>query len=213
MMSWGELVRLADFIGAPDSAAEVVTPMRFAHVLCRGEDGTRQHLKMRWGLVPPWEKDPASGTRFLHARGESLDEKRTFKEAFLHRRGLLIVKTFNEGEEVSPSKTRQYIVTPRDGMPLAIAVIWERWNEEHAGALLTFAMVTVAANALISKITDRMPAVIHPDAWSKWLGEEAASDEDLKAMLVPSDGDWDMAPEVKAPPARPRRPDPQPGLL
>jgi hypothetical protein len=36
--------------------------------------------------------------------------------------------------------------------------------------LLTFAMVTVAANKLIGEITDRMPAVIPPEHWGTWLG-------------------------------------------
>jgi putative SOS response-associated peptidase YedK len=32
-------------------------------------------------------------------------------------------------------------------------------------------MVTVPPNKLIARITDRMPAVIAPNDWAKWLGE------------------------------------------
>lgn len=56
-----------------------------------------------------------------------------------------------------------------------------------------------------------MPAIIQPEHWAKWLGEEPASVAELKAMLVPFEGDWDMEPEKRTPP--PRRSSDQPGLF
>jgi len=56
-------------------------------------------------------------------------------------------------------------------------------------------MVTVPANRLIGTITDRMPAIVAAEHWAKWLGEEPASVEDLKPMLVPLEGNWTMRPE------------------
>jgi hypothetical protein len=96
----------------------------------------------------------------LHARAETIDSLPTFAEAFVHCRGLLIVSTFNDGKEVSPTKTIQHTVTPRDGRPIAIAVIWERWTNGREDELLTFVMVTVPPNKLIRTMTDRMPAVL-----------------------------------------------------
>lgn len=195
MMGWGELVALADLIGTQGGPSETVTPMRFANIIHLDDDGQRRTSRMRWGLVPPWEKDPMRGSKFIHARAETLDEKRTFRDAFAKRRGILVVSTFNEGKEITPKKTEQYTIVPRGGEPLSIAVIWEQWMERAAGKLLTFAMVTVPANKLISSITDRMPAVVQPEDWLKWLGEVPAHAEELKAMLVPFDGEWDMGPE------------------
>ena len=195
MMSWNRLVELADLVGTREGPTETITPMRFASVIRLTANGGRECVRMRWGFVPHWENDPVKGSKFIHARAESLDERRAFAEAFTSRRGLLVVRTFNEGREITPRKTEQHVITPRDGMPLAIAVIWERITETHGGALDTFAMVTVAANRLISSITDRMPAIVLPANWARWLGEEAASPGELKAMLEPFEGDWDMAPE------------------
>lgn len=212
MMSWSAYVRLADLVGAPQSPLEVVMPMRYATVLALDGNGKRAQVKMRWGLVPPWQKDPDTSPRYIHARAEGIEEKPTYRDAFLHRRGLLIVRTFNEGEDVG-SKTIQHTITPRDGLPMAIAVIWERWHEAHGGTLLTFAMVTVAANKLITPITDRMPAVLQGGDWGKWLGEEPATAEELKTMLQPFEGAWDMAPEKPAKSPPPPKPKPQPDLL
>jgi putative SOS response-associated peptidase YedK len=211
MLAWGDLVTLADLVGVPSGAAETVTPMRFATVIARDEAGKRKAVRMRWGMAPRHANDPMSGTKHIHARAETAETLPTFREAFLHRRGLVVVSTFNEGKEITPKKTEQYVVTPRDGRPLAIAVIWERWSKHNEGELLTFAMMTVAANALIGTITDRMPAVVRPEDWGKWLGEEPASIEELKSFLKPFEGDWEMRAQTKSPP--PKKPGAQADLF
>jgi len=70
-------------------------------------------------------RHPTCGTPspHIHARAESIDAKATFRDAFARRRGLIFVSSFNEGQEVSPTKTVQYMLTPPDDRPVAIAVI------------------------------------------------------------------------------------------
>ena len=56
-----------------------------------------------------------------------------------------------------------------------------------------------------------MPALIEDGDWTKWLGEEPATAEELKAMLRPSGRDLDMRKAGK-PPAKPKKGD-QPTFL
>ena len=199
------------------SPQDTVTPMRFASVLTLNARGDRVVRRMRWGFVPFDAPDQMKyGAKFIHARAETVDTKPTFRDAFLKRRGLVVVDSFNEGEEVTPKKTQQYVVTPKERTRLAIAVIWERWGGPGPIPLDTFAMVTTPPNALIGTITDRMPAVIQSDQWAKWLGEEPASVQELKEMLAPFEGDWRMeaAPKASRPrPAGAGESDPQPSLF
>ena len=183
-------VRIAEAI--LDGADETITPMRLASVIARDRGGVRRAVRMRWGLM----RDRAEP--HIHARAETIDTKPTFRDCFLQRRGLVLATTFNEGEEVTPTKTQQYVITPEE--TVAIAVIWDRWNAEPP--LLTFAMVTVEANPLIAAITDRMPALIEPEDWAKWLGEESATVEELKAMLKPSPREFTMERAGKPPPVK-----------
>jgi putative SOS response-associated peptidase YedK len=207
MMSWGTLVHLADLVGAKEGPSETITPMRFATVIRLNASGARETARMRWGFVPRWETDPIKGTKFIHARAETVDTKRAFADAFHSRRGLVVASTFNEGREITPRRTEQHAIKPNDGSPLAIAVIWERWGERHAGSIDTFAMITVPANRLIATITDRMPAIVAPEDWSKWFGELPSHAEELKAVLKPFEGDWTMQPEKpKPPPQKPAAP-------
>ena len=213
LVAWGDAVTLEEMSAAgDDGAAETVTPMRFATVIRLGRDGRREAARMRWGLVPASAPDPSDGARFIHARAETIESKPTFRGAFFARRGLLVVNTFNEAKEIAPRKTEQHVVTLKGRSATAIAVIWERWEKSGAPPPLeTFAMVTVPANDVIGTITDRMPAIIADADWGKWLGEEPATLDELKAMLMPSDLPMDM--ERAGKPAPPPKPDPQGDLF
>jgi len=215
MMGWSRVVELAGLLAASEGPIETATPMRFATVIRLNAAGARETARLRWGLVPPWEKDPGIGTKFIHARAETIDEKRTFRGAFFARRGLVAVNSFNEGEEITPKKTRQHVIVPNDKKPLAIAVVWEHWGEGHDASLDTFAMVTVPANELIASITDRMPAIVAYEDWAKWLGEEPATVADLKSMLKPFGGECTMTVQgAKSPPPKtPERKEEQKGLF
>lgn len=178
----------------------VATPMRMASIVRLDDDGERQTALMRWGFDAPWER----AKLVIHARCETVDTKPTFRDAFAKRRGILVCRTFNEGQEVG-SKTRQFVIAPKDGRPVAIAVIWQAETLPSGQPILTFVMVTTPNNELIGTITDRMPAVLQPGDWSKWLGEEPATLAELKAMLKPYDGEWDMSPQDPPTPPKPPR--------
>jgi putative SOS response-associated peptidase YedK len=206
MAGWESVVAYSEALTATDGPAETVTPMRLANVVCLDENGERQTLKMRWGAAEKGAKVPGNFPKHIHATAEKLD---TYWRYLAHQRGILIVKTFNEGQDVG-SKTIQHTITPNDGKPLGIAVIYEKWEQEDGGELYTFVMMTTPANKQITdaNVTDRMPAVLSPEKWETWLGETGASIEEAKALLVPVDGDWMM--EAKAPKtARPAKPKPQ----
>jgi putative SOS response-associated peptidase YedK len=211
MKDWEAMVELAELVlSISHGLTETVTPMRVASVIRLNADGQREVARMRWGFVPANAADQNIGTQFIHARAETIEEKPTYRDAFFNRRGLVVVRTFNEGKEITPTKTEQHVITPRDGKPLGIAVIWERWRKMP---LESFAMVTTAANALIGTITDRMPAVIAPEHWGKWLGEEPASVDELKAILQPFEGDWDMEAATRTKSPAPKKPSAQQELF
>jgi putative SOS response-associated peptidase YedK len=217
MMSWARLHHLADLTasagdGVAGDELQMRTPMRFASVIRLDAGGRRETVAMRWGFADARAKTPLERPRHMHARAETIDVLPTFADAFAHGRGLVLVKTFNVGEELPNGKVRQWVVSPRDGKPLALAVIHERWTDRNEGELLTFVMVTVPANPLLARATDRMPAIIAPEHWSAWLGEMPAAAEELKAMLTTVYGDWDLS-EQQKPQKRPAREAAQQGMF
>jgi putative SOS response-associated peptidase YedK len=173
-------------------AVETVTPMRPASVISLDAAGVRRAMRMRWGLLPQAVRDPAAVKPHIHARAETLDRKPAFREAFLSRRGLVAVTSFNEGRDLGRGKSEQHELVSGDGKPLAIAVVWEQ-----GAPLASFAMVTVPPSDLIATITDRMPALIEEADWPLWLGEVPAPAGAAKALLRPSARSLSMSLAVK----------------
>ena len=173
------------------------------------ETRARRVVKMRWGFPDPrdWRRP-----RPIHARSETIDGKEPFRTPFhAGQRGIVIFRTFNEGEEVvKPSgrtETRQWTVDPRDGQPRGFAFVWRRFEISDLPApLLACVMATVPANALIRRTVKsqeddpRMPAILEDDAWSTWLGEGDATPAAAKALLRTMEGvNWQAAPEPRKP--------------
>jgi putative SOS response-associated peptidase YedK len=185
-------------LSAPGAADDTITatPMRMASIIYLDATGQRQVQQMRWGFADLKASNP-NRPKHMHARAETIDKLPTFRDSFEHRRGILLVKTFNEGEELPSGKTKQWVITPKDGAPVALAVIYEEWIRDDV-SLLTFIQVTTPANPLITPVTDRMPAVLRPKDWSTWLGENNATPAEAKALLQTYDdgGGWEIAPQA-----------------
>lgn len=207
MSSWQEVHAFSPPLvmgGAPDHMI-VSTPMRFANIMRLNAAGDRELVSMRWGFAG---KDDPTPTRpkHMHARAETIDTKPTFADAFAHTRGILFVHTFNEGEGLPNGKTKQWVIMPKDGKPIAIAVICEHWSN-GTESLDTFIQVTTPANELISRITDRMPAILLEENWATWLGETDASPAQVKAVprTFEDGGNWTMTQQNPSGPMKPRK--------
>ncbi len=207
MASWDEVVAFSQPLVATIEGAPVTvsTPMRMAKVIRLDEAGKRELTSMRWGFSKHGAASPKPD--HMHARGETVDTKPRFCDAFGERRGVLLVETFNEGEEQPNGRTKQWTIRPKDRKPIAIAVIWEEWEGESESCP-TFIQVTTLANALISKITDRMPAILRQEDWPVWLGEKDATFAEVKALLRTFDdeGKWELREQSAAKAAKPSSP-------
>ena len=51
----------------------------------------------------------------------------------------------------------------------------------------TFTIVTTTPNDAMSDLHDRMPVVIHEDAWDRWLDPQPADPGELLGLLVPNE--------------------------
>ena len=61
----------------------------------------------------------------------------------------------------------------KDGSPFGLAGLWENWKNPKTGEWeRTFAIITVPSNELVGEIHDRMPAILEPAGYDRWLGLE-----------------------------------------
>lgn len=140
-----------------------------------------------WGLIPHFAPDRRYGNRTSNARAETVDTKASFRGAWAKRRCIVPADGFFEWGTQGKTK-HPYAIARRDQQPLALAGLWENWMDPATGEWLrSCALITTSANALVARIHDRMPVILHPDDYARWLGEEPASSSELKALLRPSD--------------------------
>jgi putative SOS response-associated peptidase YedK len=88
---------------------------------------------LRWGLVPWWAKDIKIGARCINAMAETVATKPVFRDAFARgQRCIVPVDAFYEWKKTSAGK-QPYAIVGANGLPLAMAGLWERWKERGTG--------------------------------------------------------------------------------
>src|SRR5678810_1055298 len=94
--------------------------------IVRMVEGERQFALVRWGLIPPWVKDPRKFTLLINARAESVNDKPAFRYPMRRRRCLMPADGFYEWQTEGGLK-RPYCVRPKDRGAIAFAGLWETW--------------------------------------------------------------------------------------
>jgi putative SOS response-associated peptidase YedK len=73
-----------------------IAPTEPVMIVRHDPKGARELCLVRWGLIPPWVKDPREFATLINARAESAAEKPSFRGAMRHRRCLVPASGFYE---------------------------------------------------------------------------------------------------------------------
>lgn len=182
--------------GSPDFN---MAPTKRAPVVLSRDPEVRQLRLLTWGLVPAWAKDPKVGLRSINARAETLLEKSSFATPARRRRCLVPAAGWYEWQ-LSPTavdakgkpRKQPFFISRADQAPLAFAGVYEFWKDPQAGSdagdaawLVTFSIITTAAEPGLDRIHDRQPVVLDPERWTDWLDPEPTSDHQILSLLAP----------------------------
>ncbi|MGF9891617.1 SOS response-associated peptidase [Priestia megaterium] len=153
-------------------------------VLTLGSNGgKRVGTTMKWGLVPYWADDIKIGYKMINARGESVDEKASFKKSFKSKRCLILADGFYEWKKEGKNK-QPFRFVMKDERPFAFAGLWEQWNKGEE-PLYTCTIITTKPNEVTKEVHDRMPVILEEDVYDLWLNPQMDDTEYLKSLLVP----------------------------
>ena len=153
-------------------------------------DGKRHLDLLRWGLLPPWTKDPKKGPLLINARADTVAEKPSFRHALRLRRCLVPADGFFEWApppEGAPktAKKQPYWFRMKDARPFALAGLWESWQPDEGPAVQSFTLITTEANGVVEPVHDRMPVILPPAAWDRWLDPRVREVADVLPLLRP----------------------------
>ena len=88
----------------------------------------------------------------------------------------------------------------KDDKPFGIGGLWENWKDPASGKWVrTFVIITTDANELVAQLHNRMPLILAPDEYKRWLGD----DPDPRDLLRPFPAEpmrmWPISTRVNKP--------------
>lgn len=178
-----EIAREFDLATMPALAPRYNIAPSQALLAIRLDEGQRRSVPLRWGLVPHWATDPKIAYKMINARGETVADKPSFRDAFKKRRCLIPADGFYEWKKLGKAK-QPYHIRRVEGRPFAFAGLWERWQPPNGEPLETCTIVTTTANAVLAELHERMPVMLLPEAYAEWLDPTRPATR-LKELIAP----------------------------
>ncbi len=168
-----------------------IAPTQYIAAVRECEQGERELVMMRWGLIPSWAKDPSIGNRMINARAETVAEKPSFRAAYSRRRCIVLADGFYEWHREGEVKT-PYFISLASGQPFAFAALWETWSDKQSDeSIQSTTLITTEANDFMRPLHHRMPMIMEEGLAIDWLGGDrnmlksaAENSPDLKAWPV-----------------------------
>ena len=153
---------------APGQAAPIIT----------GDDRGSRHLcMMDWGFLSENYKIKSGATnRMINARSETLLEKKSFKDAAVSQRCLILADGFYEWKQDGGDK-KAYYIYKKDHKSFAFAGLWRsEGNHTHLGFdTKSFVIVTREAVTSVKQIHHRMPFILNEEHCETWLNGTVAA--------------------------------------
>lgn len=164
----------------------------------RAAPAVRRLRVLRWGLIPSWAKDTATGNKMINARVETVTEKPAYRKAFAARRCLLPADGFFEwyptaqrGRSGKPLK-QPFFIRPVDGSGVSMAGLYEIWRDpardrdDPEAFRWTCTVLTTQATDELGHIHDRMPLLVDREHYAAWLDPATDQPSRLLDVLVPA---------------------------
>ncbi|WP_374830091.1 SOS response-associated peptidase [Paenochrobactrum pullorum] len=150
----------------------------------------RKSILVRWGFIPSWVKDPNSWPLMINMRSETAVQKNSFRIAMNHFRALVPASGFYEWRKVDKNKRQAYWIRPREGGIVAFGALMETWSGTDGSQVDTGGLLTTRANKTLAPIHDRMPVVIKPEDFNRWLNCKHYLPHEVEDLMQPVEDDF-----------------------
>jgi len=152
--------------------------------IIRADTSGRNLSLAHWGLIPSWAKSADSGYSTINARAETVDTKPSFRAPFKRHRCIIPADGFYEWHEEGGIKIPHHIGRT-DGAPFALAGLWDVWKGPE-GDVTSCTIIVTEANAFMKRLHERMPVILAPADYARWLDPDNHDTASLKPLLAPA---------------------------
>lgn len=165
-----------------------IAPSQDILAVREARDHERELVRLHWGLIPAWAKEEKTHYSMINARAETVASKPAYRNAFRRRRCLIPANGFYEWRQEGKFK-QPYAIERKDHGLFSMAGLWEHWEGNDDKVIESCSIIVTDANDLLKPIHDRMPAIIPPDEYERWLDPECQEPEQLLELLRPYPAD------------------------
>jgi len=137
-----------------------------------------------WGIPPDWAKNKNVSEKLINIHAETFSERPAMRKVLKKHRCLLPADGFYSWKKVGKKTHIPYRFTMADKTLFSVAGIWEEYEDNENNMLHTFTLITVEANAIVSTVGDRMPAIFDKTQERIWIDPES-NEEALLNLLKP----------------------------
>ncbi|MCI4645709.1 MAG: SOS response-associated peptidase [Hyphomonadaceae bacterium] len=182
----------------PPEATYNAAPMSLQPVIRPRERGAGLEMApMLWNLIPSWWHKPLKEKTFpsFNARAETVAEKPVFRGAFRYRRCLVPMSGFYEWTGEKGSKI-PFAISLRNRRWFCLAGLWDRAMIDGS-EIDSFTVLTTQPNDLMAGIHTRMPVILRPEDYTRWLDPKNRLVDDLYEPFPTADMQaWVVGPDV-----------------
>jgi putative SOS response-associated peptidase YedK len=157
----------------------------------------REPVLLKWGYLAPWAKDAKARPQPINAKSENITG-RMWKGALQKQRCLIPATSFYEWQTLPGGRKQPMDIALEDDRPFAFAGLWSRWDRGEP-PIESCTIITTAANEAVEPIHDRMPVILSPEQYDRWLDPSAPLSQ-LTLMLRPFEGEMQVRPVSKLDP-------------
>lgn len=157
---------------------QIKQPLQASYNIATGDNAyvwtnvSEQLEIIRWGFIPHWAKEASVGDNLLTTKAAGIATRLSFRMPIRQKRCIVFADSYYEWKKEGRAK-KPYRVQLNNNELMAMAGVWETWQNAKGEEIKTFALITTEPNADLAPLgTGEMPAILNTNEQRKiWLSE------------------------------------------
>lgn len=139
-----------------------------------------------WGAIPQWIKNKNISEKLINIRAETIKDKPALRKKMLRFRCIIPIDGFYSWKRIGKKSAVPYRFFHKKKELLAMAGLWEEFEDEKEETHHTFSVITTPSNQQVLPVNERMPLLLNKESRNLWLNKDANENDLLNLLKLES---------------------------
>ena len=130
-----------------------------------------------WGTAPDWAKNKTVSEKLINLPAEQFSEKPTLRKSLRSHRCIIPADGFYGWKKVGKKTSIPYRFVVKTQAIFCFPGLWEEFEDTEGVQVQTFTIITVAANAVVNPVQERMPFILSRETEKVWMDKNAPEEK------------------------------------